>query len=68
MPKNIRYTTINRPLEAELKAQDNALMRQWLSEAIGDLEYRIRYADLEETKHIQGALRVLYDISEIILG
>lgn len=63
--KPIRLTTTEPAFESAMKAADNSALRAWLELTIEDLEYRLRYAKKEETQLLQGALRVLDDISSI---
>ena len=64
--KIIRLTTTKVGLEAALAKEAPASLRQWLELSTEELEYKLRYAKTEETQVLQGALRVLDDISSII--
>lgn len=67
MPKRtIRITLIDKPLEDLMARGDISAMRKWLELTIEDLEYRLRYTKREETQLIQGALRALDDIKEVL--
>ena len=50
-----RITTHQKELENEIKRHDKK-----------ELEHRIRFSAMEETSKLQGALRVLDDIGEIL--
>lgn len=69
MKKHIKYIPANPPLEVRMRRGEKAAIVEWLTLSIKDLEYRMRYVrGLEETKEIQGALRALDDIKEILDG
>lgn len=67
MPNN--HIRITKPLnthERKLKAQStNDALDQWLSLSIEDLEHRLRYSK-EETQVLQGALRALDDLKDVL--
>ena len=60
---------ITKPLlshERKLKAQStNEPLEQWLELSIKDLEHRLRYSK-EETQALQGALRALDDLLDVL--
>jgi len=63
---NIRITKIQRSQEVELKKQGpNKPLEQWLELSIEDLGHRLRYSK-EETQVLQGALRALDDLREVL--
>ena len=67
MRKTIRITaSIDKSIEAAMKAGDNSALMAWLDLSVEDLEYKLRYTKTEETQLIQGALRALDDIRSII--
>jgi len=63
--KVIRLTKVQSYEERELAARTNDVLDEWLTKAIEDLEFRLRYSK-EETQTLQGALRVLDDIKGIL--
>ena len=63
---SVRLTKIQRKQETELKGQGlNEALDQWLSLSIYDLEQRLRFSK-EETQVLQGALRALDDLQEVL--
>jgi hypothetical protein len=52
--------------EAELARINIPVLNAYLEKTILNLEYRIRYATVEETTRIQGALRALDDIKDLL--
>jgi hypothetical protein len=63
---HVRITKIRTAEERELKAQStNKVLESWLSLSIEDLEHRLRYSK-EETQVLQGALRALDDLKEVL--
>jgi len=66
MPKSIRITQPQISTERVLKSQStNAPLDEWLEKSIEDLEFRLRYSK-EETQVLQGALRALDDLQEVL--
>jgi len=66
MPKNIRIISVKGAVETKLKAQSaNDVLDEWIKLSIEDLEHRIRYSK-EETQVLQGALRALDDLQEVL--
>jgi len=66
MPKNIRIISVKGAVETKLKAQSaNDVLDEWIELSIEDLEHRIRYSK-EETQVLQGALRALDDLQEVL--
>lgn len=62
-----RITTIRRELESEIERQDNRLLEEWIKLSTKELEHRIRFSSKqEETYRLQGALRTLDDLGEIL--
>ena len=61
-----RITTHQKELENEIKRHDFTLLREWVKLSKKELEHRIRFSTMEETSKLQGALRVLDDIGEIL--
>lgn len=64
--KIIRMTPTQSLLEIDVRRGDKVALEDWVALSIKEMEYRIRYSKAEETISIQGALRVLDDIKEIL--
>lgn len=62
----MRITETIKELESELARHDHSLLEEWIKLSKKKLEYRIRFSKQEETYRIQGALRALDDIGEIL--
>jgi len=64
--RNIRIISVKGAVEKKLKAQSrNEVLDEWLQLSIRDLEHRIRYSK-EETQVLQGAIRALDDLQEVL--
>jgi len=61
-----RITTAKKDLEAEIQSQDYTLLEMWMKLSKKELESRIRHSKEEETYRLQGALRILDDLGEIL--
>ena len=61
----MRLTKIDKKLEAELKAQNLRVLKEWVKLQTEDMEKKLRFSK-EETQILQGALRVLDDIADIL--
>ena len=64
--KNIRLTAPLPALEPLMEREAPHATREWVKLSIEDLEYRLRYAKTEEAQLIQGALRALDDLNDIL--
>lgn len=64
----LRITPRDIALESEIIKVDNRAIVKWVKLSKDDLEYKVRHSKGEETAVLQGALRVLDDLEEIING
>jgi len=66
-PRHIRILSNCTPaVESEVKNMNAPILIAFLDAHVKDMEYRLRYAALEETKVLQGALRALDDIRDLL--
>ena len=64
----LRITPRDLAVDKVLHEEQGPGLRTWLQLSKTDLEYKIRHSKSEETAVLQGALRVLDDLEEIING
>jgi len=64
--KHIRILSSDHLLDTEMKKLNAPVLIAFLDAHIKDMEYRLRYAATEETKVIQGSLRTLDDIRDLL--
>ena len=64
--KIIRITTTQKELESLIEREDHSALLQWIKLSKQELEHRLRYSRLEETKELQGALRMLDDLETVV--
>jgi len=53
-------------VEVEVRSMNAPILIAFLDAHVKDIEYRLRYAALEETKVLQGSLRALDDIRDLL--
>ena len=63
--KDIRITQPIPGLESEI--QLNEKIKSWLDQSISILEYKLKYAKIEDVPYYQGALRALCDLRNIVI-
>lgn len=61
--KDIRITQPIPGLESEI--EHTVKFKSWLDQTIVSLEFRLKYAKIEDVPSIQGALRALCDVRNI---
>ena len=62
----VRLTKPQLPLERKLKeTPDRKLMLEWIKLSAGELEHKLRYSK-EETQVLQGAVRALDDLLDVL--
>lgn len=66
MSKVIRITSIKKELESLIEREDHTVLLQWIKLSKSELEHRLRYSKLEETYVLQGSLRMLDDLEEVL--
>ena len=62
----VRITKVDKALEAELRSRNNDALKKWLSVQTTELEQRLRFASGGDIQILQGALRTLDDIADIL--
>ena len=62
----MRITKIEKALEDDLKRQNLDTFKKWLSIQIAEQEHKLRFASGGDLQILQGSLRTLDDIADIL--